>query len=172
MSTGKKRNLYIAIAVTAYVAVVLLVDFTDLIWRTRWGFDTFKFLFWFVVPFALCLRWMDWGALGFKRWKRVDLAILAVMVALGFAAVLVIQFVPALRDYYPSMANAPAVVKQRYFIQNLAWWASWPGKARILSAKIKTMSCCCLTRPSARGSTRRDSATWPRLWHPLRRPIR
>ena len=126
-----------AIAVTAYVAVVLLidalasqyvrtpVDFTKLIWRTSWGFDTFKFLVWFVIPFALSLRWMDWGALGFKRWKRVDVAILAGMVALGVAAVLFIQFIPALRDYYPRMANTPAVVKQRYFMQNLAWWASW-----------------------------------------------
>lgn len=138
--------------VGAYVAMVLLVDtlaynrihwsidlgFVDfsINWtRFQWTgdgalshFDYFKFLFWFVIPFALCFWEMDWGYFGFARWTRTDLYILAVLVALGLLCVGAIAFIPQLREYYPSTRTYPWEVRSRIIYGELLWNLSWlPG---------------------------------------------
>ncbi|MCL4692084.1 MAG: hypothetical protein KJ060_06175, partial [Candidatus Hydrogenedentes bacterium] len=110
----KKPSPLLLGMVAAYVAVVLLVDTLAALgvrvpidWRVfQWtsdnGFDGFKFLAWFVVPFVVSLRGMDWGYFGVARWKRWDWALLIGLGAVGLLAVLTINVFPSLREYYPS----------------------------------------------------------------------
>lgn len=85
------------------------------------SFDLFKFLFWFVVPFAWSLRRMDWGWFSFKRWKRIDLAAFTVLAVAGIVAVLLVPLFPSLRAIFPSMRGMgwSALVLQ------LVWVVSW-----------------------------------------------
>ncbi|HDP33528.1 MAG TPA: hypothetical protein ENN29_00280 [Candidatus Hydrogenedentes bacterium] len=90
--------------------------------------DLFKFLFWFVIPFALCVRWMDWRWFSPRGWKRNDWLLLGGMVLLGSLAVASVRFIPALRNVYPSMGHLPADIRRTYCIGYLLWTASWlPG---------------------------------------------
>ena len=135
-----------------YVAVVLFVDtmaanrvfwsldfgFTDLSvdwsrfsWRADGAlaqFDYFKFLFWFVIPFALCFWEMDWGSFGFARWTRGDVYLLLGMAALGLLCVLAILLFPQLREYYPSAGSWSWHNKSRMLMRMTLWNISWlPG---------------------------------------------
>lgn len=101
----------------------LRLDFLKQIWMSR--LDVFKLLFWFVIPFVFCLHRMDWGALGVRRWKRVDYRILAVLAVLGMCAVLLIPHIPQLRSNYSSLAEASAEQKWIALRGNLVWVASW-----------------------------------------------
>ena len=94
---------------------------------TSWPFgqvDYFKLVFWFVVPFVMCLRGMDWGALGVKRWRRIDLYLLGGLALLGLAAVLVIPYIPSLRAYYPGQRGMHAVPWAQFPV-HLCWVLSW-----------------------------------------------
>lgn len=99
------------------------LNFLKQIWMSR--LDVFKLLFWFVIPIVCCLRHMDWGALGVRRWKRVDYAILAGLAILCLAAVLIIPWVPQLRQTYASLAAASAEQKWIAFRGQLVWTISW-----------------------------------------------
>ncbi len=135
--TNRKTSPLVLSLVAAYVFVVLLVDTLAALgvrepidWRIfRWqsanGFDWFKFITWFVVPFILSLRGMDWGFFGFKRWKRRDWALLAALGVLGLVAVLAINVFPSLREYYPSYRNAPWPQKWDVIARGLLWTFSW-----------------------------------------------
>lgn len=91
-------------------------------------FDCFKFLFWFVVPFAFCLSNMDGAWFGLKRLKKWDYALLGGGVLLGILVLFVIPLLPGLRDYYPSLREMPAEQKRLVVLAYLVWTASWlPG---------------------------------------------
>lgn len=137
-ATGAKSERPWAMAVFAcvYVAVVLLVDtlavhavqapFDWTFLRWRWGgFDVFKLVFWLVIPFALCVPRMDWGALGCTRWRRVDLLILLGLAVVGGVAVGCVALFPSLRETYGSMASAPPEAKTHFLLHQLAWVLSW-----------------------------------------------
>ena len=123
--------------VAAYVAVVLLVDtlaamevrtpfdWRAFSWTTESGFDLFKFVAWFAIPFIFCLSNMDWGWFGSARWKRNDALLLAGLAVLGLLAVLGILLIPGLRDYYPSMSHRPWPEKWDILTRALLWNASW-----------------------------------------------
>lgn len=123
--------------VAGYVLAVLLVDTlaalevrTPIDWRVfQWtsenGIDWFKFVTWFVIPFALCLRGMDWGYFGFNRWKRRDWILLIGLGALGFMAVLAINVFPSLREYYPSYRDASWPQKWEIVGRGMLWTFSW-----------------------------------------------
>jgi len=88
-------------------------------------FDFFKFLFWFLVPFLFSIRGMDWGALGVRRWKRRDGYFLLGLALAGMAAILIIPYVPALRQTYHSMGHLAAPEKwTQLFIRGI-WVISW-----------------------------------------------
>ncbi len=124
--------------VVAYVIVVLGVDTLaalGLDWPLRWswfqwqgrnGFDLFKFIFWFVVPFLCCVPRMDWDWFGIKRWKRIDAILLALLVACCVGAVLLVPYLPGVRDYYRQFGGAlSAAQKWNFFIFHLVWTFSW-----------------------------------------------
>ncbi len=89
------------------------------------GVDLFKFFAWFAIPFLICLPWMDWRFLGWKRWRRIDAVFMAIAFFVGLGAVSLIAFVPGLRDFYPSLAGAETADKVRFVVHMLAWTFSW-----------------------------------------------
>lgn len=123
-------------AVLGYVAIVLGVDMLashairlGIDWRVFcWyvhSFDLFKFMAWFMIPFLFSLRGMDWGYFGVKRWRRVDVLILAGMAVLGLLAVLIIPLFPSLRAVYQSSASLPWAARWMVAGQSLVWTLSW-----------------------------------------------
>jgi len=125
------------VAVTVYVAAVLgvdtlathgvhfVVDWRMFLWHSESGFDLFKFMWWFVVPFAASLHAMDWGAFGVRRWKRIDLGLLGALVLLGVGAVFVIPHFKSLDDAFHSLGSTPWIVRRDYIENKLVWTASW-----------------------------------------------
>ena len=94
---------------------------------TSWPFgqvDYFKLIFWFVVPFVMSLRGMDWSVLGVKRWRRIDLYLLGALALLGLATVLLIPSIPSLRAYYPSQRGMHAMPWAQFPV-HLCWVLSW-----------------------------------------------
>ncbi len=89
------------------------------------GFDGYKFVAWFVIPFAICLPRMDWGYLGIGRWKRCDWAFLAVLAAIGVVAVLAIQVFPSLGKIYPGYGRFPIETRMLIAKRHLLWIVWW-----------------------------------------------
>ena len=124
----------------AYVTVVLGADALATLnvdWPWHWGalrwrslglFDGFKFLFWLVVPFAVSVRGMDWGAFGFRGWRWRDVWLLGGLALAGLCAVLLIPLVPALREVYPGFGDRSAAVRWAVGLRYSIWLVSWlPG---------------------------------------------
>lgn len=88
-------------------------------------FDFFKFLIWLLVPFLFSVRRMDWGALGVRRWKRMDGYFLLALALAGLAAVLIIPYVPALRNTYPGMRDLAFPEKWAQLVVRSLWVLSW-----------------------------------------------
>ena len=109
------------------VAAIGLPDglFAWLHWRLPQKFDVYSFLFWLVLPFLLCLRGMDWGAFGWRRFRRSDWLVLAVLAAAGAAAMFLIPHIPELRRTYPNLSGLDPAVKLDYFNGQLIWIFSW-----------------------------------------------
>lgn len=133
-----KRPSHLLLGLVAgYVLAVLLVDTlaalevqTPIDWRVfSWtsdnGFDWFKFVTWFVVPFLVSLRGMDRGYFGVARWKRWDWALLIGLGAVGLVAVLTINVFPSLREYYPSYSELPWSQKWEIVGRGMLWTFSW-----------------------------------------------
>jgi len=89
------------------------------------GLDLLKFSAWFVIPFLLCLPWMDWRFLGFRTWRKADAILMAIAFLVGLAAVSLIAYVPGLRAYYPSLAGAETAEKARFATHMLGYTLSW-----------------------------------------------
>ena len=133
-----KKELALTLAVVGYAAAVLGVDalaslnvhgFGIFEWHGANGWDYFKFVAWFVIPFLCCLPWMEWGYLGVKRWKRLDVCFLAALV--GFGAITVIAMplaAPAIRAAFPSVAHMPSSAKwTRRTSKSMRWCMSCMG---------------------------------------------
>jgi hypothetical protein len=92
------------------------------------GFDVFKFLFWFVVPFAICLPGMNWKYLLRGPWKKWDLILVGALAAVGMGVMFLIPLVPALSATYLGHGTMTPEQKTQYFLGVLAWNLSWlPG---------------------------------------------
>lgn len=94
--------------------------------RGPWvNFDCFKFLFWLVIPFAACIRAMDWGWFGLRRLKKWDYILLGMGVLAGVLILFIIPLLPSLREYYPSQSARGADQKVLLVVSYLIWTASW-----------------------------------------------
>jgi hypothetical protein len=140
-ASRSNANLWIVLTLLAYTAVVHLLDTFG--WHEPYlrpllraeplralegsGFDVFKFVAWFLAPFLflLVLRRIDWGYFGVTRWRRRDVIFLAALIVAGMLAVLSILVFPSLRQWYPSMEEAPAFAKWRFATHALVWTVSW-----------------------------------------------
>lgn len=96
---------------------------------TPWsGFDVFKFLFWFVIPFVVSLPRMQWRYLAGK-WDRWDGLLIGGLTVLGMLAMFIIPLIPALQATYPSLGHLGAEQKwgyvQRAMIWNFSWLLGW-----------------------------------------------
>ncbi len=100
-------------------------DFSRFRWRLSNGFDVFKFLAWFAIPFVCCAAWMDWQYLTFKRWKPLDTRILITLALLGAAAIFAMRFFPSLDQYYPGMGYRPWGDKWAFIEHQAIWIFSW-----------------------------------------------
>lgn len=89
------------------------------------NFDLFKFVAWFVIPFALCVPRMDWGYLGFGRWLGKDFQVLLGLAMLGAAAVLAIKVFPSLAKTYHGIGHYSSPQKMLYAQYAVTWTFSW-----------------------------------------------
>lgn len=128
------RNAWLAVVYAATVLTIdtlathgerFVIDWTIFFWRTPSGFDWFKFIAWFVVPFLVCIRRIDWRYFTFTRWRKVDagLAVAALLAAGG--AILAIRVFPSLSAAYPRMSGMPADAKWTYASWYAIWTLSW-----------------------------------------------
>lgn len=130
---------YVVLALTvdtlAAHRVHFIVDWSMFAWRgnnsgTVWnafvsGIDWFKLIFWFIVPLAVCVRGLDWGAFGVQRWTKSDLVLLGGMLLIGASAFVVIPAIPELsRDYQP-YTKLSSEMRLRLMIAQFGWTASW-----------------------------------------------
>ncbi|MBI1318245.1 MAG: hypothetical protein GC168_04730 [Candidatus Hydrogenedens sp.] len=91
------------------------------------SFDVFKFLAWFLIPFLMCLPWMDWRAWGWARWKRSDWYLLGALLFVAVAVVFSIPFLPGIRHYYRPV-DLPLKDKFVAIVVYATWTISWlPG---------------------------------------------
>ncbi|MBI5094451.1 MAG: hypothetical protein HZB26_18695 [Candidatus Hydrogenedentes bacterium] len=134
-----------AVLVLTYAAVILLVDtlaafaasgrpirgvpiphfFVVFRWQFPNGFDLFKFLFWFLIPFLWSLPSLDWRYFGLGRWKRVDRILFPVFLAVGLLSLTLIPHIPSLRSTYHGMGYLSATQKWQYAQIQLLWTLSW-----------------------------------------------
>ena len=126
-----------ALCAAAYVLLVLGVDALathDARFPFEWlvflnfrpgGFDVFKFDAWFVIPLLLALPHLDIHAFTFKRWRRVDLYLLAGLVAAGALAVFLIPILPGVRETYRGYGHLSPQQKHSFVFWHLMWTASW-----------------------------------------------
>ena len=89
------------------------------------AFDAFKFLFWFVLPFCVCIPRMQWSWFSIRNWKRLDWALLGCLLLLGAAAVLSVNFIPSLRNAYPGVSHLPWSQRWLNSLAALVWVGSW-----------------------------------------------
>lgn len=101
------------------------IDWTILIWRNSNHFDFFKFTFWLLLPFLVCLHGLDWGWYGLKRWARLDWWILIAGLMVGAAAIVVASLEPSLQRVYGGIAYASAQEKWTFVEEQLIWTFSW-----------------------------------------------
>lgn len=143
------RGFAPSILLVVYVAAALGLDLMTLdrdfpltYWRVSVmqdlnGFDLYKFLAWFAIPFALCLFAvvakplgrvfppLEPGYFGFTRWKAVDWVLLALIAACGLIAVLLIPRFESLHSIYPTLSDAAVAVREDFLRRQVLWWASW-----------------------------------------------
>jgi membrane protease YdiL (CAAX protease family) len=89
-------------------------------------FDVFKFVFWFLVPLALCGRNVDLKAFTTARWRKLDWYLFAGFGAIGLLVVFLVPFIPGVREHYAAnTAGIPFGQKIFGFTQYLFWIFSW-----------------------------------------------
>jgi len=140
----KKLNLLVqsprnsALLWMAYVAIVLsidlashlridfLVEWKSFAWRSANGFDFYKFIAWFIVPFGLVAYRFDPSYWTWKRWKRSDALLLTGLAVAAFSAVLLVLFIPELKQtYLRSTMRDPAQLALRSLIWTISWIVGW-----------------------------------------------
>ena len=89
------------------------------------GFNYFRFLAWFLVPFLCCLRGFDWGWLGWKRWRKIDLALLGGIVLVGAVIMGLLPYLPGVRDIYPTYGSRYDSFPWEILQNRLLWVVSW-----------------------------------------------
>ena len=106
------------------------------------GFDAFKFLVWFVIPFFWLLLSrpgtpegdsqpvrrlgrIDPGYFSWTGWRGLDWGVLAGLVLAGLAAVLSVLAIPGLRGYYPSLGAVSTADKWHYLAHMVVYTFSW-----------------------------------------------
>jgi hypothetical protein len=126
-----------ALLAAAYVVIVLGLDTLaaqgvqfPFEWRVLHkfrpgGFDVFKFLTWFVIPFLFALPHLDKDAFTFKRWEKRDAYLLLGLVLAGALAVILIPLLPGVRETYGGYGHLAAKQKQELLFWHLSWTASW-----------------------------------------------
>jgi len=89
-------------------------------------FDVFKFVFWFLIPLALCGRRVDLKAFTTARWRPLDWKLFYACAVIGFLVVCAVPFIPGVRDYYVgNVSDIPFGDRLFGTIQRLFWVASW-----------------------------------------------
>lgn len=94
-------------------------------------FDVFKFVFWFLVPLALCGRRVDLAAFTLRRWRKPDKYIFAAACVLGFLAVCLVPYIPGLREAYGAGGSLgmpfgdKLYAAMRQFIWVISWLVGW-----------------------------------------------
>ena len=88
-------------------------------------FDLFKFVFWFLVPLAFCVRRFDWGWVLPLRWKKVDYLVCGAGIVLCGGAVLAIPFIPALHAFYGGGRHSGIPHPASFFLGKMIWTFSW-----------------------------------------------
>ncbi|MFP4171797.1 MAG: CPBP family intramembrane glutamic endopeptidase [Candidatus Hydrogenedentota bacterium] len=141
ISGRMRRPATLAALALLYVAAVLAIDTLAsqgitwpldwghwFAWRTDNGFDLFKCVAWLAIPLVISLPWLDPAYFTFKRWRKVDKLLLGALALLGLGAILLILWVPALREAYPGLAQASPEARWGYSEYFLFWTVSWlPG---------------------------------------------
>jgi hypothetical protein len=137
MVSERCKQWLLTVVIFGYVAAVLAVDTlaaTGSSFLIDWrvfrrqlsnGFDVFKFVAWFVIPFVCCLPWMDWSFFGTRRWKRKDILILLGLAVMGAGAVLATRVFPSLARVYRGYGQHPWHTKWVYLRWSLLWTFSW-----------------------------------------------
>lgn len=105
--------------------VSFLIDWSIFNWRAGNGFDLFKFIAWFVLPIAIAAPRLDIHYFTLQRWKKTDVYVLLILVALGLVLVASVALFPSLRNIYPSMSNLTGQQKWHYAQRVLIWDISW-----------------------------------------------
>lgn len=93
--------------------------------RIAQSFDIFKFLFWLVIPFCVCVRRMQWSWFSPRGWTRRDWALLAVLLVGGTVAVLSIRYIPSLARVYQGFSDQPWEERYVKGFAALVWTGSW-----------------------------------------------
>ena len=88
-------------------------------------FDTYKFAAWLLIPLVLSLYTFDFGYFSVFRWRKSDLAILAVLSIFGIGAVAMIPLFPSLSAIYNGLGDQPSDIWFAYATGNLLWMFSW-----------------------------------------------
>ena len=139
-------------------------------WQMGNGADLFKFAAWFVIPFVLCLRGMDWGYFGVSRWRRMDVYFLAGLVTVELAVVMALPWFPSVGSAFPHMGRLPLAAKWEFVLEqtvwNLSWLVGWEFLHRYML--LRAVSACWpragwLIIPVFEGAYH---LTWPTLWMP------
>jgi len=122
---------------SVYAAAALAIDFaathsvqTPINWRVfHWqldnGFDVYKFLAWFAVPFILNIRNIQVSYFTFAHWRKIDWILLGLVVGVGAIIMVLIPYFPSARQLYGSRAHLNMAAKWSYFRYQFLWILSW-----------------------------------------------
>ncbi len=150
---SKRGSRALALFFFAYVVAVLILDTLALEGRTlvvdwsklRWrdgSFDLFKFVAWFVIPAVLALWTVDVHYFTFRRWKKIDWALLGVIVVGGAFLMLALPSIPGVNEYYRGWGHLPDTrrwdLAQSQLIWTVSWLTGWEFMHRYLLPKHLT----------------------------------
>ncbi len=133
--TLSRKPLVAALCVLSYVAVVHTadtlaannvkagIDWGMFRWRLDNGFDLFKFVVWFAVPFAFCIPRMRWSWFSFKGWRKLDIYLLSLLALSGAIAVLAIRYIPSLNEVYGYSKTISDIPSE--LIYTFSWLLGW-----------------------------------------------
>lgn len=135
-SNRMRRYLLVAVPVAYVILVHLvdslaahgslwLVDWRIFRWKTDSGADLYKLFAWLVVPFVASLPDFEFGYFTFRRWKRVDWALLGGVVGIGAAVMAVLPVIPGVGDYYRGWGGYSIEQRWDNASHALLWTFSW-----------------------------------------------